>query len=63
MCHHTIIRDLIDIDGDRSQTIYYCSKCYQCFQGRGEDSSKNDSKRPNKKQVRTNSQASANPYT
>jgi len=27
-CQHEIITDTIDIDGDRSQTVYYCTKCY-----------------------------------
>lgn len=26
-CTHEIIEDTIDIDGDRSRTIYYCRKC------------------------------------
>ena len=32
MCRrHLIIEDFIDIDLDRSMTIYYCSRCYKCF--------------------------------
>ena len=30
-CQHTIIEDLIDIDPDRSKTIYYCTKCETTF--------------------------------
>jgi hypothetical protein len=30
-CEHSIIDDLIDIDPDRSEIIYYCKKCYMCF--------------------------------
>ena len=30
-CEHSIIDDLIDIDPDRSEIIYYCEKCYTCF--------------------------------
>lgn len=30
-CEHSIIDDLIDIDPDTSQIIYYCEKCYTCF--------------------------------
>jgi hypothetical protein len=30
-CNHSIIRDLIDIDPERSQTIYYCEHCYTEF--------------------------------
>lgn len=30
-CDHEIIRDLIDIDPDRSQTIFYCQKCMADF--------------------------------
>ena len=26
-CKHVIVKDLIDIDPDRSKTIYYCEKC------------------------------------
>lgn len=26
-CHHHIVKDMIDIDPDRSQTIYYCEYC------------------------------------
>jgi hypothetical protein len=28
ICVHIFIKDLIDIDPDRSQTIIYCEKCY-----------------------------------
>lgn len=27
LCQHNYIMDLIDIDPDRSQIIYYCDKC------------------------------------
>jgi hypothetical protein len=30
-CHHKIVRDLIDIDPDRSRTIAYCENCFQTF--------------------------------
>ena len=30
-CSHTIVRDLIDIDLERSQTIFYCQQCYTEF--------------------------------
>ena len=30
-CEHSIIDDLIDINPDTSQIIYYCEKCYTCF--------------------------------
>lgn len=30
-CQHTIIEDLIDVDPDRSKTIYYCTKCETTF--------------------------------
>jgi len=30
-CEHCIIMDLIDIDPDRSQIIYYCEKCMTTF--------------------------------
>jgi hypothetical protein len=39
-CVHSIIDDLIDIDPDRSEIIYYCEKCYMCFANKsGERSS------------------------
>ena len=31
-CIHDIIEDLIDITPDTSKYIYYCNKCYMCFQ-------------------------------
>jgi len=30
-CDHEVIDDLIDIDPDRSKTIFYCSKCETTF--------------------------------
>ena len=30
-CDHEIVKDLIDLDPDRSKTITYCSKCYTTF--------------------------------
>jgi hypothetical protein len=30
-CNHSIVRDEIDIDPERSQTIFYCTKCETCF--------------------------------
>jgi len=30
-CVHSIIMDSIDIDPERSQTIYYCEKCEKMF--------------------------------
>ena len=30
-CKHKIVRDLIDIDPDRSKTISYCDKCFHTF--------------------------------
>jgi hypothetical protein len=30
-CQHQITEDLIDIDPDRSKTIYYCTKCETTF--------------------------------
>lgn len=30
-CKHDIVDDLIDIDPDRSQTIYYCTICGNTF--------------------------------
>jgi hypothetical protein len=30
-CEHEIIKDLIDIDPDRSKTITYCTKCMVTF--------------------------------
>ena len=30
-CIHSIIEDLIDITPDRSKYVYYCEKCYKCF--------------------------------
>ena len=30
-CKHVIVKDLIDIDPDRSKTIYYCEKCELTF--------------------------------
>lgn len=30
-CQHHIVEDLIDIDPDRSKTIYYCTKCETTF--------------------------------
>ena len=30
-CQHKIVRDLIDIDPDRSKTIFYCENCFQTF--------------------------------
>ena len=30
-CEHKIVRDLIDIDPDRSKTISYCENCFQTF--------------------------------
>tara|TARA_B110000967_G_C18796175_1_gene515875 strand:- start:825 stop:1061 length:237 start_codon:yes stop_codon:yes gene_type:complete len=30
-CQHQIAEDLIDIDPDRSKTIYYCIKCETTF--------------------------------
>ena len=30
-CQHQINEDLIDIDPDRSKTIYYCTKCETTF--------------------------------
>jgi len=31
VCEHRIIEDLIDITPDKSQTVYYCEKCLECF--------------------------------
>jgi hypothetical protein len=31
-CEHNIISDLIDIDPDRSITIYYCEHCFETFE-------------------------------
>uniref|UniRef100_A0A6C0DRS1 Uncharacterized protein n=1 Tax=viral metagenome TaxID=1070528 RepID=A0A6C0DRS1_9ZZZZ len=31
ICDHEIVRDLIDVDPDRSQTIFYCEKCMADF--------------------------------
>jgi len=30
-CHHEIIRDYIDLTPDKSQVIFYCSKCMEDF--------------------------------
>ena len=30
-CLHEIVEDLIDITPDKSKYIYYCKKCYMCF--------------------------------
>jgi signal recognition particle GTPase len=30
-CDHNIIKDLIDIDPDRSKMIKYCTICYKTF--------------------------------
>ncbi len=30
-CQHKIVRDLIDIDPDKSKTIFYCENCFQTF--------------------------------
>ena len=30
-CEHKIVQDLIDIDPDRSVTIFYCEHCYKTF--------------------------------
>jgi len=30
-CKHEIVKDSIDIDDDRSKTIYYCEKCELTF--------------------------------
>ena len=30
-CSHSVVRDLIDIDPDQSQTIFYCEKCFTTF--------------------------------
>lgn len=30
-CIHEIVEDLIDITPDKSKYIYYCEKCYTCF--------------------------------
>lgn len=30
-CNHKIVKDLIDIDPDRSKTIYYCEICELTF--------------------------------
>ena len=30
-CKHKIVKDLIDIDPDRSKTITYCTKCMLTF--------------------------------
>jgi len=30
-CKHNIVSDLIDIDPDRSITIYYCKYCFDTF--------------------------------
>ena len=32
-CVHSVIMDSIDIDAERSQTIYYCEKCEKTFDG------------------------------
>ena len=32
MCSHNIIEDYIDIDPDKSKQIFYCDKCFTCFQ-------------------------------
>jgi hypothetical protein len=31
-CSHVIARDSIDITPDKSATIYYCTRCYECFE-------------------------------
>jgi hypothetical protein len=31
-CNHNIVEDSIDITPDRSQTIFYCSKCMKSFE-------------------------------
>lgn len=30
-CEHNIIQDWIDIDPDRSMTVFYCEHCLQTF--------------------------------
>ncbi len=30
-CEHKIVRDLIDIDPDRSKSIVYCENCFHTF--------------------------------
>jgi hypothetical protein len=30
-CQHEIVRDLIDISPDKSETIYYCRHCSHCY--------------------------------
>lgn len=45
-CKHVIVKDLIDIDPDRSKTIYYCEKCELTFDNdtlEEDDSSSDDS--------------------
>jgi hypothetical protein len=32
-CNHYVVTDTIDIDPDRSKTIYYCEYCYTTFSG------------------------------
>jgi hypothetical protein len=31
VCVHRIVEDLIDITPDHSKYVYYCEKCYECF--------------------------------
>ena len=31
-CEHNIVEDSIDIHPDKSQTIFYCSKCMKSFE-------------------------------
>jgi len=31
ICIHQIVEDLIDITPDHSKYVYYCEKCYECF--------------------------------
>jgi len=30
-CEHKVVQDLIDIDPDRSVTIFYCEHCFKTF--------------------------------
>jgi hypothetical protein len=30
-CLHCVVSDLIDVDVERSETIYYCNICFQTF--------------------------------
>ena len=30
-CSHKIVEDLVDIDPDKSQQIFYCENCYKTF--------------------------------